>query len=54
MDTTLYTLKADPSITAYQLAQILEVSGYCLNKEMLDKLPEDIQAYFVPDKEKTR
>lgn len=47
-DINCYRFVADPSITAYQLAQIIAVEPMWVSKEAYNILPPDVQAFFVP------
>jgi hypothetical protein len=46
-DDTLYVFVAEPTITAYQLAQIMQTAKLQLDQTLYDALPEDVQQFFV-------
>ena len=43
-----YRFVVDPTITAYQLAQILGVGTFWISPESYDNLPVDVQAFLEP------
>ena len=46
-DVNCYKFVADPAITTYQLAQILAAGTFWVSPENYEKLPSDVQVYFV-------